>query len=57
MFVYQPPDSLIKWFDHFTEIYDSAHVENEEFSLMGDTNLDFLKPEEVPHRCYKTMDS
>ncbi len=54
--IYRTPDSLVEWFDHFSDMFDHAHAEDKEIIMMGDINLDFLKPEEVAKRWFRIMD-
>ncbi len=53
---YRTPDSLVDWYDNFTDMYDSAYLEKKDIIMIGNLNLDFLKPHDVPPKWYNILD-
>ncbi len=51
-----PPDSPVKWYDIFIEICDKAYAEEKEMILIGDINLDFLKPQHLHQKWTSIME-
>ncbi len=48
--------SLVDWYDNFTDMCDRAYLEEKEIIMIGDLNLDFLKPHDVPKNNYNILD-
>ncbi len=49
--VYRPEENKIPIFsEHFENELDNAYIENKEIIIMGDFNIDLLRPEEEPQR-------
>ncbi len=49
--VYRPDelDSLARWSEQFENEMENAYLENKEIIIMGDFNIDLMRPDEVPH--------
>ena len=44
--IYRHPKSSNSWYSSFTEMLDSAWLENKNIILMGDFNIDLLEPQD-----------
>ena len=55
--VYRPPNSLIEWYEHFETMTENAYNEGKEMIIMGDFNIDLLKPDSVPTRWSRLIDA
>ena len=44
-YIYRNPAERLDWFDNFTIMMDAVTLENKEFMLLGDFNIDLLKPQ------------
>jgi endonuclease/exonuclease/phosphatase family metal-dependent hydrolase len=43
-FIYRNPEERVDWMDKFTTMMDSVILESKEYLLLGDFNIDLLKP-------------
>jgi hypothetical protein len=43
-FIYRNPEERVDWIDKFTTMMDSVILESKEYLLLGDFNIDLLKP-------------
>ncbi len=55
--VYRPDelDLLASWSEQFKNEMENAYLENKEIMIMGEFNIDLMKPDEVPQR-WKDME-
>ena len=44
-FIYRNPDETVDWYDKFCEMMDAASLRDQELIILGDFNLDMLKPQ------------
>ena len=54
-FIYRNPAERIDWFDNFNLMMDAATLENKEIILLGDFNIDLLKPQSQWIQLYQTF--
>ena len=54
---YRPPKSPVLWFEQFIEMCENAYCEGKESIIMGDFNIDFLKPDAIPKQWIDIMES
>ena len=43
-FVYRPPNSSVVWYDKFENEVSNALIENHSIMILGDLNIDILRP-------------
>ena len=43
-FIYRPPNSSVVWYDKFENEVSNALIENHSIVILGDLNIDFLRP-------------
>ena len=55
--IYRPPKSTVLWYEHFIEMCEIAYSEGKEMVIMGDFNIDFLKPNSIPKQWIDIMES
>ncbi len=51
------PESPVQWYENFTSMCDKAFIEGKEMNIVGDINLDYLKPTKLPNRWISIMES
>ncbi len=53
------PESPVQWYDNLLQFYycDKAFIEGKEMIIIGDINLDYLKPTKLPNRWTSIMES
>ncbi len=51
------PESPVQWYEDFTSISDKAFTEGKEMIIIGDINLDYLKPTKLPNKWTSIVDS
>ena len=54
--IYRPPKSTVLWYEHFIEMCEIAYSEGKEMVIMGDFNIDFLKPNSIPKQWIDIME-
>jgi hypothetical protein len=55
--IYRPPKSPVLWYEHFIDMCENAYCEGKEMIIMGDINIDFLKPNSIPKQWVDIMES
>ncbi|CAG2201688.1 unnamed protein product [Mytilus edulis] len=55
--VYRPPSSLINWIDEFEKEITTAINHNSDIILVGDFNIDFLKPNKQPQKWLSLLET